>query len=84
MERTDFELFQKLKDFYAQPLDGCWPLRICWVPNLDKPLKHKSMYTGENVTRFRRFTYEEFLEILKRKRPKIKRKIQPNYIYEEF
>jgi len=65
---SDFDLFQKLKDFYAQPEDGYWPLRPCWVPDLDKPSKHKSMYSGENVARFRRFTYEEFLSILERKR----------------
>jgi len=75
--QTDFDLFQKLKNFYAQPLDGRWPLRPKWVPNLDKPPKHvfgdiptDSMghYRKEIITLFRRFTFKEFLEVLKRKK----------------
>ena len=66
--KSNFEIFEKLKDFYAQPLDGCWPLTVCWVPDLDKPPKHKSMFNGMSVVRFRRFTYEEFLSILERRK----------------
>lgn len=67
---SDFDLFQKLKDFYAQPLDGCWPLRPCWVPDLDKPPKHVFHRISSNtkVNRFRRFTFEEFVQILENKR----------------
>jgi len=42
--KTDFALFQKLKDFYAQPLDGQWPLRPKWAPDLDNPPKHVYFY----------------------------------------
>ena len=61
-----FSLFEKLKDFYAQPIDGCWPLRPCWVPDLDKPPKHVFHRISSNtrVNQFRRFTFEEFVQIL--------------------
>ena len=68
-----FRLFEKLKDFYAQPLDGCWPLRPKWVPDLNRPPKHvyrealtdtMGHYRKERITSFRRFTFEEFLQIL--------------------
>ncbi len=73
----DFDLFQKLKNFYAQPLDGCWPLRPCWVPDLNKPPKHvektlssdtTGYYTDKIVTNFRRFTFDEFLQVLEMRR----------------
>jgi len=66
MNDSKFSLYEKLKNFYAQPLDGCWPLRPCWVPDLTKPPKHiKSMNNKHiKVTSFRRFTFEEFLQIL--------------------
>jgi len=68
-----FLLFEKLKDFYAQPLDGCWPLRPHWVPDMEKPPKHvKSRHLSQSlvftVTKFRRFTFEEFIQILEIKR----------------
>lgn len=70
--KYNFELWQKLKDFYAQPLDGCWPLRPCWVPDLEKPPRHvKSRQVSEiPVTSFRRFTFEEFLQILEMRKVK--------------
>ena len=73
MNYSEFKIFKKLKGFYAQPLDGCWPLRPCWVPDLNKPPRHvyretltDSMghYRKERITQFRRFTFEEFLQIL--------------------
>ncbi len=65
--KTKGYIFKKLKSFYAQPIDGYWPLRPCWVPDLGKPPRHKSRFSGEIVTNFRRFTYEEFCQILDRK-----------------
>lgn len=73
-EIASFELFEKLKNFYAQPIDGCWPLNPRWVPDLKKPPKHvfsRNVAPGQaktRVTAFRRFTYNEFLEILKVKK----------------
>jgi len=70
MPKSKHDIFEKLKKFYAQPLDGCWPLKPCWVPDLKKPPKH---IVGRNrlpggpkyiVTSFRRFTFDEFEQIL--------------------
>lgn len=71
----DYRLFEKLKDFYAQPLDGCWPLRPCWVPDLNRPPKHARSRQpwGGKVASFRRFTFEEFLQILEMKKHENKR-----------
>jgi len=68
----DFSIFEKLKNFYAQPLDGCWPLRPCWVPDLNKPPKHVKSRINKYVpiTSFRRFTFEEFLQILEMRKDK--------------
>lgn len=75
-----FPIFKKLKNFYAQPVDGMWPLRPKWVPDLSKPPNHvfreiptdtTSHYRKERVTSFRRFTFEEFCQILERKKLKI-------------
>ena len=65
--KYESELWQKLKDFYAQPLDGCWLLRPCWVPDLNKPPKHVKSLWNVRVTSFRRFTFEEFVKILEEK-----------------
>uniref|UniRef100_A0A6M3K8D4 Uncharacterized protein n=1 Tax=viral metagenome TaxID=1070528 RepID=A0A6M3K8D4_9ZZZZ len=68
--RDQYDLYNKLKNFYAQPLDGCWPLKPCWVPDLQNPPKHifsRNVLPGQpktRVTNFRRFTYEEFAQIL--------------------
>ena len=73
MPKSKHDIFEKLKKFYAQPVDGHWPLRARWVPNLDKPPNHvfreipsdtTGHYYKEKITCFRRFTYEEFLQIL--------------------
>ncbi len=73
MPKSKNDIFEKLKDFYAQPLDGCWPLRPAWVPNLENPPKHvyrkiptdsTGHYRKERITSFRRFTYEEFMQLL--------------------
>ena len=75
--KSDFEIFEKLKNLYAQPEDGCWPLRPCWVPDLKNPPKHVekvlSSYTPGHcydkiVTKFRRFTFGEFKQILEVKK----------------
>jgi len=68
--KLEFLIFDKLKDFYAQPMDGCWPLRPCWVPDLNRAPKHVKSMDGERVTSFRRFTFEEFLQILEIKKRK--------------
>lgn len=67
-----FVLFEKLKDFWAQPLDGCWPLKPCWVPNLEKLPKHIKSRQNPilKVDRFRRFTFDEFCQILELRREK--------------
>lgn len=67
-----FLIFEKLKDFYAQPLDGCWPLRPCWVPDLEKPPRHVKSRNNKHVqvTSFRRFTFEEFVQILEMRKVK--------------
>lgn len=60
------KLFDKLKNFYAQPVDGYWPLRPKWAPDISKPLKYKSPYRNDPWIRkctFRRFTFEEFCQI---------------------
>ena len=63
-----YALFEKLKDFYAQPLDGCWPLKPHWVPNLKKPPRHvKRRIGGGPIDAFRRFTFDEFVQILETK-----------------
>lgn len=64
------ELYQKLKNFYAQPLDGYWPLRPKWVPDITKWHGYVSPLRGDKapqLTKFRRFTFEEFCEIYSRK-----------------
>lgn len=65
-ERTDvlWCLFEKLKDFYAQPLDGYWPLRPRWMPDISRARLHKSEFSPRNAPPirigFRRLTFEEF------------------------
>lgn len=58
-------LFEKLKDFYAQPVDGFWPLRLKWCPDLRKPPYYISPFTKFRCHTFRRFTLEEFITIFK-------------------
>ncbi len=62
-----FNIFQKLKNFYAQPLDGYWPLRPKWVPDITKQHKYKTPYSNMPacIVSFRRFTFEEFCKIFK-------------------
>ena len=73
MPKSKHDIFEKLKNFYAQPLDGCWPLKPCWVPDLKKPPRHvvsRNSFLNrppERVTSFRRFTFDEFKQILEAK-----------------
>lgn len=58
-------LYEKLKDFYAQPIDGYWPLRPKWIPDITKRHRYKAVFSSEPpmLHAFRRFTFQEFCEI---------------------
>lgn len=58
-----YRQYEKLKDFWAQPMDGMWPLRPVWCPDISKPVLSADFITGvKKLTRCRRFTFEEFCQ----------------------